>query len=155
MSGVPGKGVRARLPHRARHFYHQVRPRDCELANESPEHHQLKPEPATAARAAGFRCELEVGNEARTWRADVLVFDPQDRPFMALEAQLSPMAPQDARTRTDRYAADGVAVCWVAMEKRPCKRGVPSLRVAPPGTAGTYGRCVMAWRATPGQRHAR
>jgi competence protein CoiA len=119
-------------PHRARHFYHQVRPRDCALANESPEHHLLKLELATAARAAGFRAELEVGNEARTWRADVLVFDRQDRPFMALEAQLSPMTPQDARMRTDRYAGDGVAVCWVAMEKRPWERGVPSLLVAPP-----------------------
>ncbi|GGP77305.1 hypothetical protein GCM10010265_64500 [Streptomyces griseoincarnatus] len=140
-------------PHRARHFYHQVRPRDCALANESPAHHLLKLELATAARAAGFRAELEVGNEARTWRADVLVFDEQDRPFMALEAQLSPMTPQDARMRTDRYAADGVAVCWVAMEKRPWERGVPSLRVAPPGTAGTHGRCAMEWRATPGPRH--
>jgi competence protein CoiA len=62
-------------PHRARHFYHHVRPRDCALANESPEHHLLKLELATAARAAGFRAELEVGNETRTWRADVLVFD--------------------------------------------------------------------------------
>jgi competence protein CoiA len=63
----------------------------------------------------------------------VLVFDEQDRPFMALEAQLSPMTAQDARMRTDRYAADGVAVCWVAVEKRPRERGVPSLRVAPQG----------------------
>jgi DNA-directed RNA polymerase subunit RPC12/RpoP len=27
-------------PHRARHFYPQVRPHDCALANESPEHHR-------------------------------------------------------------------------------------------------------------------
>lgn len=123
-------------PHRARQFYHQVRPHDCALANESPEHHLLKLELATAARAAGFRAELEVSNEARTWRTDVLVFDWQDRPFMALEAQLSPMTPQDARMRTDRYAADGVAVCWVALEKRPWERSVPSLRVAPPRNRG-------------------
>ncbi|GGT01314.1 competence protein CoiA [Streptomyces violaceus] len=139
-------------PHRARHFYHQVRPRDCALANESPEHHLLKLELATAARAAGFRAELEVGNEARTWRADVLVFDLQDRPFMALEAQLSPMTPQDARMRTDRYAVDGVAVCWVAMEKRPWERGVPSLRVAPPRNRGDawtvrYGMARYTWAA--------
>jgi competence protein CoiA len=119
-------------PHRARHFYHQVRPRDCALANESPEHHLLKLELATAARAAGFRAELEVSSEARTWRADVLVLDGQDRPFMALEAQLSPMTAQDARMRTDRYAADCVAVCWVSLVKRPWERGVPSLQVAPP-----------------------
>jgi competence protein CoiA len=139
-------------PNRARHFYHQVRPDDCALANESPEHHLLKLELATAARAAGFRAELEVGNEARTWRADVLVFDRQDRPFMALEAQLSPMTPQDARMRTDRYAADGVAVCWISMEKRPWERSVPSLRVAPPrdrGDAWTvrYGMARYTWAA--------
>lgn len=145
--------VFARLsPHRARHFYHQVRPDDCALANESPEHHLLKLELATAARAAGFRAELEVGNEARTWRADVLVFDREDRPFMALEAQLSPMTPQDARMRTDRYAADGVAVCWISMEKRPWERGVPSLRVAPPrnhGDAWTvrHGMARYTWAA--------
>ncbi|MGW3942838.1 competence protein CoiA [Streptomyces phaeochromogenes] len=139
-------------PHRARHFYHQVRPHDCALANESPEHHLLKLELATAARAAGLRAELEVGNEARTWRADVLVFDRQDRPFMALEAQLSPMTPQDARMRTDRYAADGVAVCWVAMEKRPWERSVPSLRVAPPRNRGDawtvrHGMARYTWTA--------
>ncbi|MGW6145596.1 competence protein CoiA family protein [Streptomyces sp. NPDC055140] len=122
------------------------------MANESPEHHLLKLELATAARAAGFRAELEVGNEARTWRADVLVFDGQDRPFMALEAQLSPMTPQDARMRTDRYAADGVAVCWVSMEKRPWERGVPSLRVAPPRNRGDawtvrHGMARYTWTA--------
>ncbi|MFI2437385.1 competence protein CoiA [Streptomyces sp. NPDC018693] len=139
-------------PHRARHFYHQVRPHDCELANESPEHHLLKLELAVAARAAGFRAELEVCNEARTWRADVLVFDGQDRPFMALEAQLSPMTPQDARMRTDRYAADGVAVCWVSVEKRPWERGVASLRVAPPRNRGDawtvrHGMARFTWAA--------
>lgn len=139
-------------PHRARHFYHQVRPQDCELANESPEHHLLKLELATAARTAGFRAELEIGDEARTWRADVLVFDEQDRPFMALEAQLSPMTPQEARMRTDRYAADGVAACWVAMEKRPWERGVPSLRLAPPRSRGDvwtvrYGMARYTWAA--------
>lgn len=54
--------------HRARHFYHQVRPQDCELANESPEHHLLKLELAMAARAAGWRAELEVSSESRNWR---------------------------------------------------------------------------------------
>ncbi|MFJ4343658.1 competence protein CoiA [Streptomyces sp. NPDC088915] len=112
-----------------RHFYHQVRPQDCELANESPEHHLLKLELAMAARAAGWRAELEVSGEARNWRADVMVFDEQDRPFMALEAQLSPMTQDEAQMRTDRYARDGVAVCWVALQERPWERFVPSLRV--------------------------
>ncbi|WP_436319317.1 competence protein CoiA family protein [Streptomyces nigra] len=110
----------------------------------------MKLEPATAARAASFRAELEVGNETRTWRADVLVFDRQDRPILALEVQLSPMTPQDARKRTDRYAADGVAVCWISMEKRPWERGVPSLRVAPLRKRGDawmvrYGMARYTW----------
>ncbi|WP_257002380.1 competence protein CoiA [Streptomyces sp. WZ.A104] len=108
--------------HGVRHFYHQVRPPDCELANESPEHHFLKLELAMAARAAGWRAELEVSSEAGNWRADVLVFDDQGRPFMALEAQLSPMTPAEARMRTDRYARDGVAVCWAALQDRPWTR---------------------------------
>ncbi|MER5719616.1 competence protein CoiA family protein [Streptomyces sp. NPDC002132] len=122
--------------HVVRHFYHQVRPVDCELANESPEHHLLKLELAMAARAAGWRAELEVSSEARNWRADVLVFDEHDRPFMALEAQLSPMTQDEARMRTDRYAQDEVAVCWVALQDRPWERVVPSLRVRSPSKRG-------------------
>lgn len=122
--------------HGIRHFYHQVRPLDCELANESPEHHLLKLELAMAARAAGWRAELEVSSAARNWRADVMVFDEGGRPFMALEAQLSPMTPDEARMRTDRYAQDGVAVCWIALQDRPWERVVPSLKVHFPGRRG-------------------
>ncbi|MFI9630530.1 competence protein CoiA [Streptomyces sp. NPDC052042] len=122
--------------HRVRHFYHQVRPLGCELANESPEHHLLKLELAMAARAAGWRAELEVSSETRNWRADVMVFDENDRPFMALEAQLSPMTPDEARMRTDRYSRGGVAVCWVALQDRPWERVVPSLRVRFPRQRG-------------------
>lgn len=119
-----------------------MRPLDCELANESPEHHllklklKLKLKLAVAARAAGWRAELEVSSELRDWRADVLVFDEQGRPFMALEAQLSPMTPDEARMRTDRYARDGVAVCWVGLHGRPWERAVPALRVRAPAERG-------------------
>ncbi|MFF2206188.1 hypothetical protein [Streptomyces sp. NPDC058145] len=45
--------VFARLsPHRARHFYHQERPPEGELAHEPPEHHLLKLQLVTTARAA-------------------------------------------------------------------------------------------------------
>ncbi|MES4892832.1 competence protein CoiA family protein [Streptomyces sp. NPDC096012] len=121
---------------RARHFYHQERPPECEPANESPEHHLLKLELAMAARAAGFRAELEVSSETGNWRAEVLVFDEQRRAFMALEAQLSPMTPEDARMRTNRYARDGVGVCWVGLQGRPWQRAVPSLRVEYPEERG-------------------
>lgn len=133
-----------------RHFYHQVRPVNCELANESAEHHLLKLELAMAARAAGWRAELEVSGEARNWRADVMVFDEHDRPFMALEAQLSPMTQEEAQMRTDRYARDGVAVCWVALQDRPWERFVPSLRVRSPHRRGEswtvwHGMARYAW----------
>ncbi|MFE1437257.1 competence protein CoiA [Streptomyces sp. NPDC058739] len=130
--------------HRVRHFYHQVRPQDCELANESAEHHLLKLELALAARAAGWRAELEVSSDARNWRADVLVFDRDGRAFMALEAQLSPMTPDEALMRTDRYAEDGVAVCWVALQDRPWARVVPTLTVRPPG------RRIESWTVERG-----
>lgn len=109
---------------------------DCELANESPEHHLLKLKLAVAAGAAGWRAELEVSSELRDWRADVLVFDEQRRPFRALEAQLSLMTPDEARMRTDRYARDGVAVCWVGLQGRPWERAVPALRVRAPAERG-------------------
>ncbi|MFI0813424.1 competence protein CoiA [Streptomyces echinatus] len=132
-----GGRVFARVSSRhARHFYHQERPDDCELANESAEHHLLKLELATAARAAGFRAELEVSSEKGNRRADVLVFDEQGRACMALEAQLSPMTPQEARMRTDRYAGEGVGVCWVGLQGRPWQRAVPSLRVDHPEDRG-------------------
>ncbi|MFE2969342.1 competence protein CoiA [Streptomyces sp. NPDC059340] len=99
--------------YRLRHFYHQVRPPDCELANESAEHHLLKLELAMAARAAGWSSELEVSSQSRDWRADVMVYDERGQPFMALEAQLSPMTADEAQMRTDRYVRDGVTVCWI------------------------------------------
>ncbi|MFE3410512.1 competence protein CoiA [Streptomyces mirabilis] len=122
--------------HGLRHFYHQVRPPDCALANESPEHHLLKLELAMAARTAGWRAELEVSSQTGDWRADVLVYDERGQPFMALEAQLSPMTPDDAQLRTNRYARDGVAVCWIGLEQRPWQRAVPSLLVRPPKERG-------------------
>ncbi|MEV6549276.1 competence protein CoiA family protein [Streptomyces sp. NPDC051597] len=119
-----------------RHFYHQVRPQDCMLANESPEHHLLKLELALAARASGWHAELEVSSQSGDWRADVLVYDVQGRPFMALEAQLSPQTPDEARIRTDRYARDGVGVCWFALTGQPWQRSVPSLLVRSPTERG-------------------
>ncbi|MGQ4347480.1 competence protein CoiA family protein, partial [Streptomyces sp. SAS_275] len=84
----------------------------------------------------GWRAELEVASEKGDWRADVLVYDERGRPFLALEAQLSPMTPDDARMRTDRYARDGVAVCWIGLDQRPWQRTVPSLLVRAPRERG-------------------
>ncbi|XHM07641.1 competence protein CoiA (plasmid) [Streptomyces sp. P8-A8] len=69
---------------------------------------------------------------------------------MMYAPQLSPMTPQDARMRTDRYAQDGVAVCWVALQDRPWERVVPSLRVRFPQQRGEtwtvwHGMVRYAW----------
>ncbi|GGZ25263.1 hypothetical protein GCM10010300_80890 [Streptomyces olivaceoviridis] len=128
----------------ARHFYHQQRPGECEPANESAEHHLLELELATAARTAGWRTELEVAGETRNWRADVLVLDEQGHAFMALEAQLSPMTPNEVRMRTDRYGHDGVAVCWIGLHGRPCQRAVSSLRWTTRTAAGQLVRHGLA-----------
>ncbi|WP_258564757.1 hypothetical protein [Streptomyces sp. WELS2] len=103
-----------------------------------------------AARAAGWRAEPEVSSEARSWRADGMVFDEHDRPFMALEAQLSPMTQEETLMRTDRYARNGVAVCWVAVQDRPWQRVVSSLRVRFPSQRGEtwtvwHGMARYAW----------
>lgn len=97
-----------------RHIYHRSRPPSCSLAAESLEHHLLKLELVTHARAAGFRAELEVAAPTGEWRADVMVFNPDGTRLMALEAQLSPITVEDIAARTGLYERDGVAVGWFA-----------------------------------------
>ncbi|KAB7833516.1 hypothetical protein FRZ00_33240, partial [Streptomyces mobaraensis] len=65
-----GGQVRARVSKLGtRHLYHRTKPPSCSLANESFEHHLLKLELVTCARAAGFRAELEVAAPTGEWRA--------------------------------------------------------------------------------------
>ncbi|MGC0372718.1 CU044_2847 family protein [Streptomyces sp. SAI-229] len=87
--------------------------------------------PDTVTVEFGADPSLEIGavitrSQAGCHLKVTMSWQGQDRPFMALEAQ----------GRTDRYAADGVAVCWVSVEKRSWERCVPSLRVAPPRNRG-------------------
>ncbi|MBB4929113.1 competence protein CoiA family protein [Kitasatospora kifunensis] len=127
-----------------RHIYHRVKPPSCSLANESLEHHLLKLELVTLARAVGFRAELEVGDPAGLWRADVMVFDQDGGWLMALEVQLSPITVEDIKHRTSRYARDGVRVCWFGLQPRPWAGSVPTLLVDLPESRDA------AWKVTAG-----
>ncbi|MFD0070874.1 hypothetical protein ACFVIY_00265 [Streptomyces sp. NPDC127166] len=53
---------------------------------------------------------------------------------MAWEAQLPPITADDIAARTDRYAAEGIRVCWVSPDVRPPQwvNAVPAVRVSAP-----------------------
>ena len=103
-----------------RYFAHDPgRPKDCAWLNESLEHHLLKPELATAIRAAGWHAELEVRAPGGSWRADVLASAHDGSRRVAFEAQLSPITDDDITARTSRYRADGIDVCWVSTGRWP------------------------------------
>ncbi|MFC7794779.1 competence protein CoiA family protein [Streptomyces cinereoruber] len=110
------------------------RPASCELSNESWEHHMLKLEMAGAIRAAGWFAALEVPAEDGSWRADVMASSSDGAMRMAWEAQLSPITLEDIEARTDRYAGEGIRVCWVYPGVRPPRwiSAVPAIRVRPP-----------------------
>jgi hypothetical protein len=98
---------------------------------ESIEHHLLKLELAHAARAAGFHAEYEVAAPDGSWRADVMATSPDGTQRVALEAQLSPILPEDIQARTTRYEEHGIAVCWFGVTPRAWVGVVPSLLVNP------------------------
>ncbi|MFK0016361.1 competence protein CoiA family protein [Streptomyces sp. NPDC091027] len=116
-----GWGVHAKLsPLRVRFFCHDPgRPDTCSLRHESMDHHMLKLELAGAIRDAGWYAQLEVAAADRSWRADVMAGSPDGARRMAWEAQLSPITEDEIRARTERYAAEGIAVCWVSPAPEP------------------------------------
>lgn len=118
-----------------RFFAHDPGAPRCALAGESMEHHLLKLQLATAIREAGWFAELEVRAPHGTWRADVMASSPDGARRIAWEAQLSAITEDEIRARTERFARDGVAVCWVATRPRRWLGSVPSIRVTAPGTA--------------------
>ncbi|MFB7669042.1 competence protein CoiA [Kitasatospora sp. NPDC056138] len=141
-------GMHAKVsPHGMRFFAHDRGAPTCALAQESMEHHLLKLDLATEVRAAGWFAELEVRAEDGTWRADVMASSPDGSRRMAWEAQLSPITADEIRARTERFAAHGVAVCWVATKARPWVGTVPSVRVTPPGPPA---RGPQVWEVTAG-----
>ena len=136
-----GYGVHARVSMRGlRHFAHDPGHRDeCELSNESIEHHLLKLELATAVREAGWHAELEVRAPDGSWRADVLASTSDGQRRWAWEAQLSPITDDELRERTARYAAQDIAVCWVSpRDFVPWIDVVPAVCVAEPHGAAPW-----------------
>ncbi|WP_320278503.1 hypothetical protein [Mesorhizobium captivum] len=87
---------------------------------ESYAHTRLKIDVVKAARAMGFRAELEVwgtdGNGAE-WIADALVFADNGAP-VAFEIQLSSQHLDGFLARGERYQRSGVKCCWI-MSERP------------------------------------
>jgi competence protein CoiA len=120
-------------PRRLRFFAHAPHAPNCALALESIDHHLLKLELVTAARAAGAHAEMEVRGPDGAWIADVLASDPGGTWRVALEAQLAPVTTADITARTDRMGTDGVASIWFSDRPRPPWLGaVPSVRLARP-----------------------
>ncbi|MFI1652173.1 competence protein CoiA family protein [Streptomyces avidinii] len=130
-----GWGVHAKLsPLRVKFFCHDPgRPDTCSLTHESMDHHMLKLELAGAIRDAGWYAQLEVAAADRSWRADVMASSPDGARRMAWEAQLSPITEDDIRARTERYAAEGITVCWVSPTPKPPSwmGAVPAVSVYP------------------------
>ncbi|MFD8625206.1 hypothetical protein ACFV4E_15125 [Streptomyces hygroscopicus] len=119
-----------RSPSGLRFFAHAPGAPECALAGETLAHHLLKLELAAAAREAGAHAELEVRGPEGAWRADVLASDPAGAWRMALEAQLSPITPDDIAARMERMQADGVPSVWFSDRYRPPWFGrVPAVRV--------------------------
>ncbi|MER5966535.1 competence protein CoiA family protein [Streptomyces sp. NPDC002057] len=128
-----------------RHFAHRRRTPDCPMAGESVGHLLLKSDLASAGRAAGWDVLLEAAAPHGAWRADVLAVSPDGLRY-ALEAQLSPITEDAVRERTERYAADGVDVCWFDDRERtrPWMAAVPSLHVTSPDGGPRTVRGVIA-----------
>ncbi|WP_406216120.1 competence protein CoiA family protein [Streptomyces canus] len=121
-------------PRGTRYFAHDPSGPNCAMAGESLEHHLLKLELATVIRAAGHQAQLEVRGPGGHWRADVLSSSPDGAVQMAWEVQLSAIPLQEIHERTQRFADDGVGVCWVSTLLRPWHGAVPSIMVTAPPT---------------------
>jgi hypothetical protein len=100
-------------PRGLRFFAHDAACRDCPLNGETPDHRLLKSAIAAAVRMAGWHATLEAEGPDRRWRADVLAVSADGSRMVAWEAQLAQQHDDDTRSRTARYADDGVEVVWV------------------------------------------
>ncbi|MFD6469609.1 competence protein CoiA family protein [Streptomyces goshikiensis] len=94
----------------------------------------LKLEMAGATRPAGWFATLEVPAEDGSWRADVMASSTDGNRRLVWEAQLSPITVDDIAARTDRYAKEGIRVCWVYPGARPPQwiTAVSAVRVRAP-----------------------
>ncbi|QDN54158.1 competence protein CoiA family protein [Streptomyces sp. S1D4-20] len=130
-------------PQGVRFFCHDPgRDGTCERGSESWEHHMPKLELASAVRSGGWHAALEVAGGDGAWRADVMASSPDGSRRIAWEAQLSPITDRDILVRTDRYAAEGIGVCWAS----PGPQSPPwPYRSAPPTSTGSAGGWSTDW----------
>ena len=85
---------------------------------ESYAHTRLKIDIVMAARALGYRADMEVAGSdlnGADWVADVLVLAGSDARF-AFEVQLSSQHLNDFRARTERYRRSGIECCWIVSD---------------------------------------
>ncbi|MDJ0342848.1 competence protein CoiA family protein [Streptomyces sp. H10-C2] len=148
-----GGAMHAKISNRgARFFAHDRRPAHCAAVGESAEHLLLKTQLAQAARAAGFRADLEVTADHRGWRADVLVVAPDGR-RTALEAQVSSAPFDEILERTSRYRDDGIETVWFTPLSARWLGHVPSVPLQHPATPSTPWKltrpAVRRFRADP------
>lgn len=148
-------GVHAKLsPRGLPYFAHDPgRSPECQLSNESIEHHLLKLELATTIRAASWHAELEVRAENGWWRADVMATSTDGTRRWAWEAQLSPITDFELLERTAKYADADIDVCWVTPRDTVPWLGVgPSIRVEEPkgGAAWTVADGLARFDAQQG-----
>lgn len=132
-------------PQGVRFFCHDPgRDGTCELGGESWKHHMLKLELASAVRNAGWHAALEVAGGDGAWRADVMASSPDGSRRIAWEAQLSSITDRDILARTDRYAAEGIHVCWVSPgpQAPPWIDVVPAVQVSAPDQHGQRWKVV-------------
>lgn len=105
-------------PQGRRGFTHDKRSPHCPASetSESEVHKALKHLCAQWIREHGYEAELEAVGDG--WRADVLATGA-DGARIAFEIQVSAQTEDEARARTERYARDGIACAWIAVEKEP------------------------------------
>ncbi|MFF9569886.1 competence protein CoiA family protein [Streptomyces sp. NPDC014685] len=123
---------------------------EARLAGEGMAHHLLKLDLAHHARAAGWSAEYEVAAPDGSWRADVMATCSDGGRRVALEAQMAAISITDIETRTDRYRAAGVEVCWFTDRKTvPWLDNVPSVQIARPDDGGPVQITAGAARFVP------
>lgn len=98
-----GRNGLRRIPH----FAHFAGTSPCSWGKgETAEHLRLKWEVAEFIRSVvGWTADLEVRNEAGSWRADVLAIRSDGR-RIAVEVQLAAQTIDETRERTERFAAE-------------------------------------------------
>lgn len=95
-------------------FFAHARKGDCSTAPESQEHLFCKAIVALAAQSAGWKVTTERAGTSpagHAWVADV--FCEKGKAKVAIEIQMSRQAPEELKTRQQRYKESGVRAAWL------------------------------------------